>query len=201
MSRSLSSSRIAEVAGHAVVMRGPDIDTDRIIPARFLKTVTFEGLEQHLFADDRAALQREGHTHPFDRAENAGAGILVVNKNFGCGSSREHAPQALYRWGIRAVVGESFSEIFFSNSLMLGLPCVTMTEAHVADLMATLEANSGATVLVDLAALTVTAADRQWPAALPVHARDAFISGQWDGAGLLLENYGEVEAAAARLPY
>lgn len=197
----MSSSRIAEVSGRAVVMRGPDIDTDRIIPARFLKTVTFEGLEQHLFADDRAALQREGQAHPFDRTENAGARILVVNKNFGCGSSREHAPQALYRWGIRAVVGESFSEIFFSNSLMLGLPCVTLTEAHVAELMATLEANAAAEVLVDLAALTVSAADRQWPSALPAHARDAFISGQWDGAGLLLENYGEVEAAAARLPY
>ena len=130
----MSDSRITAVTGRALTLAGADIDTDRIIPARYLKTVTFDGLEAGLFADDRAALRARGERHPFD-APQGSASILIVNANFGCGSSREHAPQALYRWGIRAIIGESFAEIFFSNALMLGLPCVSATNVNVAALM------------------------------------------------------------------
>lgn len=197
----MSDSRITVCSGRAVVLRGNDIDTDRIIPARYLKAITFEGLERHLFVDDRAALTRAGQQHPLDHADAAGASVLVVNKNFGCGSSREHAPQALYRWGIRVIVGESFSEIFFSNALMLGLPCVSMVDSHVEALMAAIDADPATDVVIDIHASLVRVGDKMWPCALPPHARDAFLSGQWDGAGLLLERYDEVEAAEARLPY
>ena len=124
-------------------MRGDDIDTDRIMPARFLRAVTFEGLEQHLFEDERAgsaAGDRAASQHPFDDRRYREASILLVNRNFGCGSSREHAPQGLHRWGIRAVVGESFSEIFFGNALIIGLPCVTASPADVRQLMDRVEA-------------------------------------------------------------
>jgi 3-isopropylmalate/(R)-2-methylmalate dehydratase small subunit len=194
----MSDSKITRVSGRAVVLRGPDIDTDRIIPARFLKAITFDGLERHVFADDRAAAQG---AHPFDAPSAAGAGILVVNNNFGCGSSREHAPQALYRWGIRAIVGESFAEIFFSNALMLGLPCLTVSPADAQAIMAAIDADRNVIVDVDIAQTGVAISGVTWPAALPAHAREALTTGHWDGAGLLLERYDEVDAVAARLGY
>jgi 3-isopropylmalate/(R)-2-methylmalate dehydratase small subunit len=194
-------ARILQVAGRSIVMPGSDIDTDRIIPARFLKTVTFEGLERGLFADDRQALRTSGRHHPFDRPEFAGARILIVNKNFGCGSSREHAPQALYRWGIRAIVGESFSEIFFSNALMIGLPCVSLSEPDVAVLMHAVESAPASTVVVDLATDRVTTGPLAFASALPAFAKDALTSGHWDGAGLLLDHYEDVDAFASKLPY
>jgi 3-isopropylmalate/(R)-2-methylmalate dehydratase small subunit len=129
-------TRISQIDGRALPIRGNDIDTDRIIPARFLVTVTFEGLEQHVFEDDR-----KSSAHPFDDPRYAGAAVLIVNSNFGCGSSREHAPQALQRWGIKAVIGESFAEIFFGNSLMIGMPCVTAKAADIDALMDQVEHN------------------------------------------------------------
>lgn len=197
----MTDSRIITVVGRGVVLRGPDIDTDRIIPARFLKTVTFDGLEQNVFADDRQALKAAGERHPFDRPEFSGASVLLVNKNFGCGSSREHAPQALWRWGIRAVIAESFAEIFASNSLMLGLPCLSVTEHDMQDMMKLVDADPAVGISVDIAQDGITIGAHSWPTTIPAHTKDALTSGHWDGAALLLDRYDEVEATASRLPY
>lgn len=197
----MTDSCVVNVVGRALVLRGPDIDTDRIIPARFLKTVTFDGLEKNVFTDDRAAVRAAGSLHPFDRPEYSGARILVVNKNFGCGSSREHAPQALWRWGIRAIVAESFAEIFASNSLMLGLPCVSANEHAIQELMAAVESDPASEVVVDIAGNAIHAGTHMWRSTLPAHTKDALMSGRWDGAAQLLDRYDEVEALASRLPY
>jgi 3-isopropylmalate/(R)-2-methylmalate dehydratase small subunit len=197
----VNPSAITRVAGTAIVLRGNDIDTDRIIPARFLKTVTFDGLEAGLFADDRAQLKATGGLHPFDAAASAGASVLIVNKNFGCGSSREHAPQALYRRGIRVVIAESFAEIFASNSLMIGLACVTVSPDNIQALMMAVDWDPGLKVTVNFESGDATAGGQSWPIDMPPHTRHALVTGQWDGAGLLLENYGEVEAVDASLPY
>ena len=196
--------RITRVEGTALPMRGDDIDTDRIMPARFLRAVTFEGLEQHLFEDERAgsaAASRAGSQHPFDNPRYRGASILLVNRNFGCGSSREHAPQGLYRLGIRAVVGESFSEIFFGNAFIIGMACVTASPADVRRLMDRVEQQPDATLRVDLEAGTCDVEGFRCAVAIPAHARDALVTGAWDTTGLLLDRYGEVDAVAAKLPY
>src|ERR1051325_6103631 len=126
---------ITKIEGRGLPLRGNDIDTDRIMPARFLKSVSFDGLERHVFEDDRTMGAHPYNRHPFDVSNYQGASILIVNANFGCGSSREHAPQGLQRWGIQAIIGESFAEIFFGNSLMIGMPCVSASAADVAVLM------------------------------------------------------------------
>ena len=192
---------IVRVAGRGLPLPGANIDTDRIIPARFLRTVSFDGLEAHAFADDRAAASAAGGVHPFDDARFAGASILIVDENFGCGSSREHAPQALYRRGIRALVGESFSEIFFGNALMLGMPCVTAGRADVAAIQALVTREPGALVSVDIESGIVSAGDLTFAVRVPAHAREALLSGAWDATALLLERYDEVERVAAALPY
>lgn len=177
---------------------GDNIDTDRIIPARYLRSVSFEGLEEYLFADDRA--QAPG-SHPVANPAYAGASILIVNANFGCGSSREHAPQAIRRFGIHAIVGESFSEIFFGNAVALGLPCVSVEPDAADRLIALVTADPKVRVAVDLSALTVTAGEHLLPCSIPAAARDAFLEGTWDATALLLDRYEDVEAVAARLPY
>ena len=200
----MGAQRITRVEGTALPMRGDDIDTDRIMPARFLRAVTFEGLEQHLFEDERAgsaAGSRAGSPHPFDDARYRGASILLVNRNFGCGSSREHAPQGLHRLGIRAVVGESFSEIFFGNAFIIGVPCVTASPGDVRQLMDRVEKQPDARLGVDLEAGTCEVEGFRCAVSLPAHARDAFVTGAWDTTGLLLDRYGEVDAVAAKLPY
>ena len=197
-----NTSVIEQVTGRAVVIRGADIDTDRIMPARFLKAVSFEGLEQHLFEDDRAAGKAAGLPHPLDAAGAPGARILLANANFGCGSSREHAPQALYRWGFRAIIAESFAEIFAGNSLMIGLVCVTAPAEAVAAMMATVEREPGTALTVDLVAETASASGHgAWPIALPEASRRAWLSGEWDSTAALLADYAEVERVDARLPY
>jgi 3-isopropylmalate/(R)-2-methylmalate dehydratase small subunit len=184
-----------------VPLRGHDIDTDRIIPARFLKCVSFEGLEAHAFEDDRKQLAERGHVHPFSNPRFAGARILIVNGNFGCGSSREHAPQALQRWGIRAVVGESFSEIFFGNSVALGMPCVTVSAPDAEALLSGVEADPQAELTVDIGAQTVRLGDQSYSASIPTGAREALTSGTWDATGLLLDDFAQVQKVAQSLPY
>ena len=197
----MSASKVVRVSGRAIAVPGSDIDTDRIMPARFLKAVTFDGLEAHVFEDDRREAASRGLTHPFDNPARQGARVLLVGSNFGCGSSREHAPQALVRWGIRAVVGESFAEIFFGNSLMLGLPCVRVSSRDLARLNAVAAGDATAEFVVDLEALTATAESVAANAVMPAAAREALISGAWDATGLLLADYDQVQKAAARLPY
>jgi 3-isopropylmalate/(R)-2-methylmalate dehydratase small subunit len=187
---------IARVRGRALPLRGDDIDTDRIIPARFLKSVTFEGLEEHLFEDDRAA-----GSHPVGDSKYAGAAVMIVGRNFGCGSSREHAPQAIARYGIRAVVGESFSEIFFGNALALGLPCVRVTRAEAHAMVAAVEEDPSIEVQIDLDEATVVCGALRCRAEMPDAAREALRTGAWDATGLLRDRPEEIDAVAARLPY
>jgi 3-isopropylmalate/(R)-2-methylmalate dehydratase small subunit len=193
--------RITKVTGRAIPMRGNDIDTDRIVPARFLRAITFDGMEKHLFEDDRK-MGTPGHNrHPFDVPAYRGATILLVNGNFGCGSSREHAPQAIRRWGIEAIVGESFGEIFFGNSMMIGMPCVTASPADVKALQDAVERDPQTEITVDLVAGRCDAGDVHCGISLPANVRDAFATGAWDTTSLLLDRYEEVDTAAGRLPY
>ena len=193
--------RIERIDGTALPVRGDNIDTDRIIPARFLKAVTFEGLEQHVFEDDRKALAARGDAHPFDRPAHQGARILLTSANFGCGSSREHAPQALHRWGIQACVGESFSEIFIGNALMIGMPCATASPAVIANLMDAVDQTPSLHFVLDLSAQTLTSGDQAHAVSLQPAMRESFLTGVWDATGLLLDAYDEVQDVARRLPY
>lgn len=195
------ASRIERVEGGAIVVAGDDIDTDRIIPARFLRVVTFDGLERHVFEDDRRHARERDVVHPFDDSARQQARVLFVGANFGCGSSREHAPQAIARRGIRAVVGESFAEIFAGNALMIGLPCVTAEPGDLARLRELAAASADAPFFVDLAVGVAGCGALTVPIAMPPAARDAFLTGEWDATGLLLDDYAAVERVAARLPY
>jgi 3-isopropylmalate/(R)-2-methylmalate dehydratase small subunit len=192
------ADRVERVAGRACVLRGDDIDTDRIIPARFLRCVVFDGLGEHAFEDDRK--QAKGD-HPFDREAFDGARILVVGRNFGCGSSREHAPQALMRRGLRAFVGGSFAEIFFGNCTALGLPCVTLAPADLARVMDAVEADPAQEVLVDLETRTVRCRAGSFPAGIPDGTRGQLLDGSWNATAVLLEAGDAIERTAARLPY
>lgn len=197
----MAIERIVRIEGTGLPLRGNDIDTDRIIPARFLKSVSFEGLETHLFEDDIKQAQERGGTHVLTDPSFASAAVLVVNRNFGCGSSREHAPQAIRRRGIRAVVGESFSEIFFGNSVALGMPCVVGDRADIERLQQLIESEPAAPIAIDLETGELRCRDWSMKIALPPGARESFLDGSWDATGLLLDRYEEVEQTAARLPY
>jgi len=191
-------TKVTRVDGRGAVLRGDDIDTDRIIPARFLRCVTFDGLGEHAFEDDR--LQAKGN-HPLDDERYAGARILVVGRNFGCGSSREHAPQALMRWGFGAFVGESFAEIFFGNCVALGLPAVTLARADLDRLMDAVELDPTQELVLDLAAGTITSRAGTQKIAMPDGARRQLLEGAWDATAVLLEARDATAATAARLPY
>lgn len=196
------SGPIKVVCGTTVVVRGDDIDTDRIIPARFLKCVTFDALGPAAFADDRAELaQAVAGPHPFDRPEHQGATILLVNRNFGCGSSREHAPQALMRWGIRAVVGESFAEIFHGNCLALGIPCLVAGHEQMLAIQEAAAAAPAEPFELDVAAARLQGADRVWELELAGGPRQMLVSGQWDATGQLVANDAGLRSTASRLPY
>ena len=189
---------IDRVEGRACVLRGSDIDTDRIIPARFLRAVTFDGLGEHAFEDDR--IQAKGD-HPLDDERFAGASILIVGANFGCGSSREHAPQALMRSGFRAFIGKSFAEIFAGNCTALGLPHVTLDAGDLAALMDSVTLDPEQQVVIDLEARTVTSRAGAVAAKIPDGVRGQLLEGNWNATHLLLEAGDAIEAAAARIPY
>ncbi|PTL36775.1 isopropylmalate isomerase [Candidatus Methylomirabilis limnetica] len=185
------------IAGRAIPLPGNDIDTDRIIPARFLKCITFEGLEAHVFEDDR----RQMPDHPFNQARYQGATILVVGQNFGCGSSREHAPEALRRWGIRGIVGESFAEIFFGNCTAIGLPCLTLDAEGVAWLGGVVSRRPEQEVLLDVEDRLVRLDERIFPTMIPDGVRNQLLTGTWNAMGVLLEARDEIDRVARSLPY
>jgi 3-isopropylmalate/(R)-2-methylmalate dehydratase small subunit len=196
------SGPITVVSGTTVVVRGDDIDTDRIIPARFLKCVTFDALGPAAFADDRAELAGSASgLHPFDCPEHEGAAILLVNRNFGCGSSREHAPQALMRWGIRAVVGESFAEIFHGNCLALGIPCLVAGHDQMLEIQAAAVAAPAEPFSLDVTAASLSGGGCHWSLELASGPRQMLVSGQWDATGQLVAHGAALQATAARLPY
>lgn len=196
-------SRRIVLKGRAVPVRGNDIDTDRIIPARFLKTVTFDGLGEHAFEDDRAGLKQQGQVHGFDDPKFSEATILFVNKNFGCGSSREHAPQAIARWGkgIQIIVGESFAEIFYGNCQALGVPCPVVDAAGAETLLSLCEQNPTLEFEVDLDKLQIRAGGQTVPITLPDGPRKSFLEGTWDSTGILLSAEDLIRKKDAELAY
>ena len=195
---SFPSGPVSQVVGRALVVSGEDIDTDRIIPARFLKCVSFDALGDQVFADDRR--EREGE-HPFDQARFQGASVLVVNGTFGCGSSREHAPQALMRWGIRAVVGVSFAEIFYGNCLALGLTCATATSSDVEAIQQRVMQAPDRSWSLDLEAERLTSDEHQWDISVDAGPRQMLLSGRWDATSQLLAHGPEVQQLMEALPY
>jgi 3-isopropylmalate/(R)-2-methylmalate dehydratase small subunit len=190
-------AQIASVTGTGIPLLLDDIDTDRIIPARYLRCVTFEGLGEHAFEDDR----KQDPSHPFDNPKFQGASVLVAGRNFGCGSSREHAPQALIRWGIKAIVGESFAEIFFGNCTSNGVPLVTASAADLKQLAAAIEANPKAEVTVDLLQQQVRVGAVSVPCQMQAGAKQALVSGNWDFLGQLVDAAAEVKQTSGNIPY
>jgi len=191
-------SAILSVAGRGIPLRGNDIDTDRIMPARYLKVVSFEGLEKHVFEDDR---KTNRGPHPFGDMRYQDASVLVVNSNFGCGSSREHAPQGLARFAIIAIIGESFSEIFLGNCSVLGVPCFTADHATIDKLQSLIEQSPDTTVEANVETGAVTAGPLKFQASMPAPVRDAFVQGKWDPTLMLLDKFDEVRDVAKHLPY
>lgn len=192
---------ISQLAGTGVYVPGDDVDTDRIIPARYMKCVTFDGLGEYAFYDERFDANGKQKPHPINDPKYAGASILLAGRNFGCGSSREHAPQALYRHGFRAVIAESFAEIFFGNSITLGMPCLVMDGRDIRALAALIDEAPQTEINIDVAGGQVNMADISFPAVLPDHAKEALVNGRWDAIADLLEGLDDVSTTAARLPY
>lgn len=194
-------AKIQRVTGRAVHVPGEEIDTDRIIPARFLRCVTFDGLGEHLFRDVRFRPDGSPTDHPLNDPRHAGATILIADRNFGCGSSREHAPQSIAKYGFRALIAESFAEIFFGNSTALGMPCVSLARGPLEQLVSVVESDPGAVVTIDLVASLVSVSALRLPFAIKDGARQALMDGLWDPIGQLLEAKEQIRARAAALPY
>lgn len=194
-------AKITEIRGRGVPVPGDDIDTDRIIPARFMKCVTFDGLGEFLFYDVRHAEDGSLKKHPLNDERYTGATILVAGSNFGCGSSREHAPQAIYRAGYRAVIAEGFAEIFFGNSTNLGIPCVTVSHEDRIAITKTVEAHPEIEIRIDVANLRIECGTLVVPCSLRHAAHSALVEGKWDPIGELMEGLEAVEATASQLTY
>jgi 3-isopropylmalate/(R)-2-methylmalate dehydratase small subunit len=193
--------KITRISGTAVPIKGNDIDTDRVIPARYLKEATFARMGQYPFFDERYDAAGNLKPHPFNDPKYRGASILFVHKNFGCGSSREHAPQALYRYGINAIVGESFAAIFAGNCTMMGVPTVTVSHDEVELMMKAVEAEPQTRFTVDLENKSIIFGERRIPIDLPETYRSALTSGSWDSTALLRANLPQVKQTASKLPY
>ena len=189
--------KISQITGKCISLIGNDIDTDRIIPARFLKCVNFDSLGKYVFEDDRKILKGG---HPFDLKENQDSSILIVNSNFGCGSSREHAPQALIRWGIRAIIGESFAEIFYSNCIAIGIPCFTLSKKSIQNIQKH-NINKSLFLEIDLKNSTAKSKDLNINLEIKESTKKMFLSGEWDATATLLENSSLVERKFKELPY
>ncbi len=192
---------VDSVSGSGVPIRGNDIDTDQIIPARFMKVVTFDGLGEFAFFDLRFDDDDTQKEHPFNEARYQDSSVMVVNSNFGCGSSREHAPQALMRWGIDAIIGESFAEIFAGNCLALGIPTVTADSETIADLQDWVDANPDGELEIDIEAEAVTYGDRTIGVTVDDAQRKALVEGVWDTTALMKSNADAVRDTARALPY
>ena len=192
---------IKEIKSRGIPLKGNDIDTDRIIPARFLKCITFDGLGAHAFEDDRKGPEGKSLNHPFDNPSYQGGEILVVNKNFGCGSSREHAPQALQKYGIRAILGESFAEIFFGNCVSLGIPCLVMGEKEIQTLQDLVEKEPQALISIDLSLKTLKIRDSAFSFKISGAVQEQFLKGYWDVTGILMDNMSSIKKVASQLPY
>jgi len=189
--------KITKIDGQCISLIGNDIDTDRIIPARFLKCVNFDSLGKSVFEDDRETLKGR---HPFDLKENKNASILIVNSNFGCGSSREHAPQALMRWGIKAIIGESFADIFYSNCIAIGIPCFTLPKTSIKELQENKD-NKFLFLEIDLKNSIAKSKDLILNLEIKESSRKMFLSGEWDATSTLLENESLIENKCNHLPY
>ena len=189
--------RISEITGKCISLIGNDIDTDRIIPARFLKCVNFDSLGKSVFEDDRKTLKG---SHPFDLKENQNSSILIVNSNFGCGSSREHAPQALIRWGIRAIIGESFAEIFYSNCIAIGIPCFTLPKKTIQNIQK-YNISKKLFLEIDLKNSLAKSKDLNFNLEIKESTKKMFLSGEWDATSTLLKNSFLIERKFKKLPY
>ncbi len=192
---------ISGVKGRGIVVAGNDIDTDQIIPARFMKVVTFEGIGEYAFYDLRYDADGKSRPHPFNDPKYSGASVLIVNKNFGCGSSREHAPQALMRYGITAIVGESFAEIFAGNCTAMGIPTITLPHAEVEQLAAEVENDPSIEIEIDLPSSTIKRSGKTLEFSMSPAYRSALIAGNWDSTSLLLTNLDGIDRTAKALPY
>ncbi len=192
------SGPINKVQGTCIYLQGNDIDTDRIIPARFLKCINFEDLGDQVFADDR---KEEKGLHPFDISQNSNSSILIVNKNFGCGSSREHAPQALMRWGIRAIIGESFAEIFYGNCLSIGIPCAIISESDIKGLINKIRDCKNKEFTIDLNTQKITLLGESWKLKIDNAALESLLSGSWDATSILVNELERVDRTKAQIPY
>lgn len=193
--------KVSSVEGKAVPVHGNDIDTDQIIPARFMKCVTFDGLGEYAFYDVRYDEHGNLKGHPFDDERYKDAGIMIVNSNFGCGSSREHAPQALARCGIRGIIGESYAEIFAGNCTSMGIPAVTLPASDIKELVAAVEKDPGMTVRIDLAGGVVVAGPHRYHFEIPSAYKQSLVDGSWDSTAVLLANLEDVKRTVATLPY